>query len=202
MEHWNAAKNILKYLRITKDMFLIYGGDSELVVSGYTDANFQIDRDDSRSQSGYVFILNDGAMSWKSSKQETTTYSTTEAEYIAASEAAKESFWIKKFLGELGVVPSVHGPVDLYCDNNGAIVQAKESRSHSISKHVLRRYHLIREIVNRGDVKIYKIDIVDNTTDPLTKPLPQAKHQLHTSSMSLRHIGDWLWDFSLDLRDI
>lgn len=52
MEHWNAAKNILKYLRRTKDMFLVYGGDSELVVNGYTDASFQTDRDDSRSQSG------------------------------------------------------------------------------------------------------------------------------------------------------
>jgi hypothetical protein len=68
-----------------------------------------------------VFILNGGVVSWKSSKQETTTDSTTEAEYIAASEAAKESFWIKKFVSELGVVPSVQGPVNLYCDNNGAI---------------------------------------------------------------------------------
>ena len=192
MEHWNAAKNILKYLRRTKDMFLVYGGDSELVVNGYTDASFQTDRDDSRSQSGYVFILNGGAVSWKSSKQETTADSTTEAEYIAASEAAKEGFWIKKFLSELGVVPSVQGPVDLYCDNNGAIAQAKEPRSHSKSKHVLRRYHLIREIVNRGDVKICRVDTISNTADPLTKPLPQAKHQMHTASMGLRHIGDWL----------
>jgi hypothetical protein len=192
MEHWNAAKNILKYLRRTKDMFLVYGGDSELVINGYTDASFQTDRDDSKSQSGYVFKLNGGAVSWKSSKQETTADSTTEAEYIAASEAAKEGFWIKKFLSELGVVPSAQSPVDLYCDNNGAIAQAKEPRSHPKSKHVLRRYHLIREIVNRGDVKICRVDTVSNTADPLTKPLPQTKHQLHTASMGLRHIGDWL----------
>jgi hypothetical protein len=82
--------------------------------------------------------------------------------------------------------------VDLYCDNNGAIAQAKEPRSHSKSKHVLRRFHLIREIVNRGDVKICRVDTVSNTADPLTKPLPQAKHQMHIASMGLRHIGDWL----------
>jgi hypothetical protein len=63
MEHWNAAKNILKYLRRTKDMFFIYSGDSELVVSGYTDVSFQTDRDDSRSQFGYVCILNGGDVS-------------------------------------------------------------------------------------------------------------------------------------------
>jgi hypothetical protein len=76
-------------------------------------------------------------VSWNSSKQETTADSITETEYIAASEAAKECFWIKKFLSELGVVPSVQGPMNLYCENNGAITQAKEPRSHSRSKHVL-----------------------------------------------------------------
>ena len=131
-----AVKNILKYLRRTKDMFLVYG-EGDLQVKGYTDASFQSDKDDCKSQSGYVFTLGGGAVSWKSSKQETTADSTTEAEYIAASEAAKEAVWIKKFITELGVVPSIVGPIILYCDNNGAIAQAKEPRSHQRSKHVL-----------------------------------------------------------------
>ena len=73
-----AVKNILKYLRRTKDVFLIYG-DGDLIVNGYSDASFQSNRDDSKSQSGYVFTLNCGAVSWKSSKQETTPDSTTES---------------------------------------------------------------------------------------------------------------------------
>jgi hypothetical protein len=88
--HWTVVKTILKYLRKSKDMFLIYGGETELVVRGYTDASFQTDRDDLRSQSGFVFTLNGGAVNWRSSKQDTTADSTTEAEYIAVSEAAKE----------------------------------------------------------------------------------------------------------------
>ena len=72
-----AVKNILKYLRRTKDVFLIYG-DGDLIVEGYSDANFQSDRDDSKSQSGYLFTLNGGVVGWKSSKQEMTTDSTTE----------------------------------------------------------------------------------------------------------------------------
>ena len=128
--HWTAVKNILKYLRRTKDAFLLYGKEDELVVNGYTDASFQSDKDDFRSQSGYVFCLNRGAVSWRSSKQDTVADSTTEAEYIAASEAAKEAVWIKKFVTGLGVIPSISNPVDLYCDNNGAIAQAKEPRSH------------------------------------------------------------------------
>ena len=76
---------------------------------------------------------------------------------FAASEAAKEEVWIKKFNTELGVVPSIVHPILLYCDNNGAIAQAKEPQSHQRSKNVLRRYHLIREIIGRNDVKIEKI---------------------------------------------
>src|SRR4051812_20727828 len=82
--HWTSAKIILKYLRRTKDMFLIYGGEDELSVKGYTDASYLTDSDDSRSQSRYMFIINGGAVSWKSSKQETVFASRTEAEYIAA----------------------------------------------------------------------------------------------------------------------
>ena len=107
LAHWIAVKNILKYLRRTKDSFLIYGGQDQLVIDGFVDASFQTDRDDSRSQSGYVFCLNGGAVVWKSSKQDTVADSTTEAEYIAASEAAKEAMWIKKFITELGVFPSI-----------------------------------------------------------------------------------------------
>ena len=61
--YWTAAKNILKYLKRNKDKFLVYGGHKELVVEGYTDASFQIDRDDFKSQSGYIFCLNGGAFS-------------------------------------------------------------------------------------------------------------------------------------------
>ncbi|KAK9003912.1 hypothetical protein V6N11_018806 [Hibiscus sabdariffa] len=145
--HWTVVKNILKYLRRTKDIFLVYGGEEELRIKGYTDASFQTDKDDSRSQS--------------------------EAEYIVASEAAKEAVWIKDFITGLGVIPSISYAVDLYCDNNGAIAQAKEPRSHQRSKHILRRFHLIREIIDREDVEICKVHTDDNIADPLTKPLAQ-----------------------------
>ncbi|XP_061343798.1 secreted RxLR effector protein 161-like [Gastrolobium bilobum] len=119
--HWTTVKTILKYLRRTKDLFLVYGGSNELIVKGFTDASFQSDKDDCKSQSGFIYTLNGGAVSWKSSKKETTTDSTTEVEYIAASEAAKEAVWIKKFVAELGVVPSIVDPIPLYCDNTGVI---------------------------------------------------------------------------------
>jgi hypothetical protein len=169
----------------------VYGGEDELNVVGYTDASFQTDKDDSRSQSGYVFCLNGGAVSWKSSKQKTVADSTTEAEYIAASNASKEAVWIRKFIMDLGVVPNIVDPMSLYCDNNGAIAQAKEPRSHQRSKHILRRFHLIREIIDRGDVKICKVHTDDNIADPLTKPLAQQKHDSHNRAIGIKFMSDW-----------
>lgn len=183
-------KNILKYLRRTKESFLVYGCDEELVVNGYTDVSFQTNKDDYRLQYGFVFILNGGAVSWKSSKQETVADSTTEAEYIAASEAAKEGVWIRNFIVELGVVPSALSPMDLYCDKNGAIAQAKEPRSHQKSKHILKRYHRIRKLVDRGDVKICKVHMDLNIADSLTKPLTQPKHEAHTRAIGIRYLND------------
>jgi hypothetical protein len=86
-------------------------------------------------------------VSWKSSKQDTVTVSMKEVEYIAGSEVAKEAVWIRNFVSELGVVPSASSPMDLHCDNSGDIAQAKEPSSHKRGKHVLQRYHLIREII-------------------------------------------------------
>ena len=77
-----------------------------------------------------------------------------EAEYIAASEAAKEAVWLKNFLMDLELVPFERPSITLYCDNSGAVANSKEPKSHKRGKHIERKYHLIREIVNRGDVTV------------------------------------------------
>ena len=91
--------------------------------------------------------MNEGAIYWKSFKQHTIADLVCNAEYVAASDATKKAIWIKKFINDLGVVRSINGQVLLYCDNIGAIAQAKEPRSHHKTKHVLHHYHLIRKIM-------------------------------------------------------
>ncbi|KAJ9544569.1 hypothetical protein OSB04_024276 [Centaurea solstitialis] len=163
--HWVAVKNILKYLRRTKEMFLVFGGtEDEISVTGYSDASFQTDRDDFWSQSGYIFTLN------------------------GASDAAKEAVWLRNFLSDLRVVASISRPIDIFCDNSGAVAQAKEPREHHKSRHVLRKYHLIREIIGRGDVRICKIPTEDNVADPLTKPLSRVKHEAHANSIGMQYL--------------
>ena len=97
---------------------------------------------------------------------------------------------LRKFISELGVVPSIVDPVPLYCDNNGAIAKAKEPRSHPRSKHILKRYHLIREIIDRLDVIIEKVPTDQNIDDPLIKPLPQKKFDSHVLTYGIRYKGN------------
>ena len=95
---------------------------------------------------------------------------------------------MKEFITELGVVPSALDPMVIYCDNNGAIANAKEPRSHKNSKHIKHRFHSIREHVKDGDIKICKVHTDLNVADPLTKVLPRAKHDQHQNSMGVRFI--------------
>ncbi|KAH9792546.1 hypothetical protein KPL71_004166 [Citrus sinensis] len=117
-QYWNAVEHIIKYLKRTKNYMLVYSGD-ELILVGYTDSDFMSDKDSRKSTSGYVFTLGSGAIGWRSVKQSCIADSTTEAEYVAASEAAKEAVWLRKFLQDLEVVPVVTAPLKLFCDNSG-----------------------------------------------------------------------------------
>ncbi|GJX22783.1 putative RNA-directed DNA polymerase [Tanacetum coccineum] len=192
--HWTAVKNILKYLRNTRDMFLVYGGDSttELSVTCYIDASWKTDQDDLRSQTGFVFIMNGGAVDWKSSKQSTTAMSSMKVEYIAVVEAAMEAIWICKFIYGLGVVPSIDRPMDMYCDNTGAITIADEPGVQKGAKHFQRKYHFIRETIQEGDISILKVHIDNNLADPFTKPMPCTKHVEHARSIGLRPAGSFM----------
>ncbi|KAL2246182.1 UNVERIFIED_CONTAM: Retrovirus-related Pol polyprotein from transposon TNT 1-94, partial [Sesamum indicum] len=96
-EHWSAVKTIHKYLKRTKDMFLTYGAGA-FILEGYNAASFQSEDDDAMSQSGFLFKLNGDTVTWKSSKQATTMNSTREAEYIAASQLAKEVVWMNNYI--------------------------------------------------------------------------------------------------------
>nr|GEU90492.1 hypothetical protein [Tanacetum cinerariifolium] len=134
--HLTAMKNILKYLRNTKDTFHVYGGDSttELSVTCYNDIGWETDRDDIQSQVGYVFVMNGGAVDWKSSKQSTTVLSSIEVEYIATFIATMKEIWIRKFIYGLGVVPNLYdswkSQMELYMQNKEHKRMILESVKH------------------------------------------------------------------------
>ena len=94
----------------------------------------------------------------------------------------------------MDIIPSALEGIELFSDNNGAIAQAKEPRSHiNKSKLVMRKFQLIREIVDMKDVMICKVHTNENVVDPLTKPpLPQPKHKCHARDISFTQMLQWL----------
>ena len=106
--------------------------------------------------------------------------------YIAACKAAKEAVWLRKFFTDLEVVLDMDKPLVLYCDNSGAVANSKEPLSHKKGKHIERMYHLIREIVHRGDVSITKIGTEHNLADPFTNTLPSKTFEAHLEGLGLR----------------
>ena len=84
------------------------------------------------------------------------------------------------------MIPGLPRSITIYCDNSGAVANSKEPRAHKASKHIERKYHLIREIVKRGDVAVAKIASEDNLADPFTKALPAKAHDKHVEGMRIR----------------
>ncbi|GJZ93141.1 retrotransposon protein, putative, ty1-copia subclass [Tanacetum coccineum] len=143
-------------------------------------------------ETGYVFVLNRGAMDWKSSKQSTTAMSATEVEYIAASEAAIEAVWIRKFISGLGIVPTINKPINMFCDNYVALLIAYEPGVQRGARHYHRRHHYVHECIELGKINLLKVHTDDNLVDPFAKALPKGKLTQHARSIGLRLASNFM----------
>ncbi|KAM2077718.1 hypothetical protein ACFX1R_025466 [Malus domestica] len=177
--HWQAVKWILRYILGTVDVGLLFQQDKVTgqCVVGYVDSDYAGDLDKRRSTTGFVFIIAGGPVSWRSILQSTFALSTTEAEYMAVTEAIKEAIWLQGLLDDLGVQQD---HVDVHCDSQSAIHLAKNQVHHARTKHIDVRFHFVREVIDEGDILLQKIGTADNPADMLTKPvsLNKFKHCL------------------------
>jgi hypothetical protein len=150
---------------------------------GYTDADMAGDIDSRKSTSGYLITFAEGAVSWQSKLQKCVALSTTEAEFITATEACKELLWMKKFLQELGIKQDKY---ELFCDSQSAIHLGKNSSFHSRSKHIDVRYHWIRDVLEMNQLQLVKIHTDENGSDMLTKSLPREKLEICRSAAGMQ----------------
>ncbi|KAL5774045.1 hypothetical protein ACOSP7_011602 [Xanthoceras sorbifolium] len=177
--HWEAVKWILRYLRGTTNKTLCFkGGDTTL--TGYVDADLAGNVDIRKSTTGYVYTLGGTAVSWVSQLQKIVALSTTEAEYVAVTEASKEMVWLQSFLEELGKKQEDNV---LYCESQSAIHLAKNPSFHSRTKHIQLRYHFIRSLLEDGILKLEKISGAQNPADMLTKTVTTDKLKLCSASV-------------------
>ncbi|XP_051133284.1 secreted RxLR effector protein 161-like [Andrographis paniculata] len=185
VDHWKAAKKVMRYLQGTKDFMLTYRQTDVLEVIGYSDSDYAGCIDTRKSTSGYVFMLAGGAISWRSAKQSITATSTMEAEFVSFFEASSHGVWLKSFISELRVVDSISRPIKLYCDNSAAVFMAKNNKSRSRSKHIDTKYLALRERVKENKVVIEHVSTELMLADPLTKGMPLKSFRDHVASMGL-----------------
>ncbi|XP_022570911.2 uncharacterized protein LOC106407057 [Brassica napus] len=171
--HGTALKAVLRYLKGTTSLGLVYKRSSGIVLKGFSDSSHNIDEDDGRSTTGHIFYLNDCPITWCSQKQETVALSSCEAEFMAATEAAKQAIWLQELLEE--VLEETNEKVVIWLDNKSAIALTKNPVFHGRSKHIHKRYHFIRECIENELVDVQHIPGAEQKADILTKALGRIK---------------------------
>ena len=179
--HWNAVKHVFGYLAGTADLALTFGRE-EKDLEGYADADGLMN-EDRKAVSGYAFLINGGAVSWCTKKQEIIALSTTEAEYVAVTHAAKEALWLRTLIKE--IFGDINGPTTLYSDNQSAIALMKDHQHHMRTKHIDIRFHFIRWVIEEGKIKLVYCPTNDMLADSFTKALPSVKVKHFATALGL-----------------
>ncbi|KAL8161807.1 hypothetical protein V2J09_013296 [Rumex salicifolius] len=185
MDHWKAAKKVLRYLQGTKEVMLTYKRSVHLEVIGYSNSDFARCIDSRKSTFGYVFLLAEGAVSWKSGKQSVTATSTMEAEFVACFEATIHGLWMRNFISGLGIVDSIARPLRIYCDNSAAVFFSKNDKYSKGAKHMELKFLSVKEEVQKRIVFFEHIRTDMMVADPLTKGLPPKAFIGHVERMGV-----------------
>lgn len=180
--HWMAVKRILRYLKGTISAKLEFSNNTNSTLTGYCDADWASDLDH-RNNTGYVFKMQGGAVSWNVRKQPTIALSTAEAEYMSLAAASQEAIWLKQVHDE--IIRHCNS-VMLYCDNKSAIDLAADAKYHARSKHIDIRYHFIREKIADKLIKLHYISTENMLADMFTKQTVSQKHLSFSKCIGLK----------------
>lgn len=155
---------------------------------GYSDADYAGDIETRKSTSGYAFLFGCGIISWNSERQKSVSLSTTESEYIAASNAVKELIWLNRLLVSLKA--NDYQKANLFLDNQSAIRLVKNPEFHKRTKHIDVRYHFIREKFSEGCFSLMYVPTQEQIADLFTKALPKERFQFLTQMMGVTSITE------------
>jgi hypothetical protein len=173
--HLVAGKHVMRYLKGTIDCGLSYDGDHDFTLSGYTDADWAGSVSDRKITSGCCFSLGLAMISWKSGKQSNIALSTTKEKYIATCFSSCEAICLRKLFTDLFDLEMEE--TTILCDNQSCINMTENLVFHDRSKHIEIRYHYIRDMVQRGALKLQYVSMDEQVVDVLTKPLSHVKFE-------------------------
>lgn len=174
--HQNAVKRILRYVKGTMDLGLVYTKDEKNnVVIGYSDSDLAGNVEDRKSTGGMIFYLTKSLITWNSQKQMCVALSSCEGEFTAATAASCQAVWLRKLLSQ--ITGLYIQPVTLFIDNKSAIDLAKNPVFHGRSKHIDIRFHFIRECIENGDIIVKHICSDEQRADSLTKALNAVRFE-------------------------
>ena len=165
---------------------LTYRKTDALKIVGYSDADLAGCKDTLKSTSGYVFLLAEGAISWKSAKQSVVTSSIMYAEFIACFEATGQAMWIKKFVPGLRLMEGIERPLKIYCDNEPAVFYSYNNKSSAAAKHIELKCYVVKEKVQDQTIEIVHKSTKEMIVDPLTKGISPEVFKKHIAGMGLR----------------
>ena len=146
--HWCALKHLLRFLKGTESLSLVYNRSENLELFGFTDSDWATDKDDRKSTSGFCFKLSrsGSVVSCASKKQGCVALSSCGAESVSLALAAQESVYFQGLLTFFCLM-TVDTPVLLCGDNQGALALASNPVTHKCAKHIATRHHFIRQLV-------------------------------------------------------
>ena len=180
--HWEGVKRVVSYLSSTKGLWLTFGGKKDVLLEGYSNSDWASQKH-CHLISGFSFHYGQSTISWSLKKQAVIVLSSTKAEYVAQTHAAKKAMWLKTFVNE--VQGGQEGPLTIMVDNQGAIALAKDNKFHLCTKHINLCYHFIREAVEDKRIKMEYIPTGENVADIFTKPLPKPKFMEFIAKLGL-----------------
>ncbi|SGY16338.1 BQ5605_C012g06848 [Microbotryum silenes-dioicae] len=184
---WIAVKRIIRYLQGTVDWGLKFNHGGSTVFELYSDASWGDDMSTGKSIGAFVSILAGAAISWQSKQQSMVATSTTEAEILAASAAAKEAMWLRRLAADLELEQPK--ATLIWEDNQAVIAIALNPAHHGRTKHYNVHHFYIRERVTAGDIRIKYCKTGAMTADILTKPLARNLFELHREGMGMVGAG-------------
>ena len=150
--HLTAAKHILRYLKGIVDYGLKYDANQKINLEGYVDSDWIGSAIDRKSTSRCCFSMGSSVISWFSRKQSCVALSTAEAEYVATCSASCEVVWLRKILYDIFDLQL--DATCIHCDNQSCMNLSENPVFHDKSKHIEIKYHYIRDMVQRGAVKL------------------------------------------------